>query len=486
MRERDSAGRCAHERGHVTDSMFYGHGYATDSSRRIFCDVCRYQRWLDVEAALALAQEEQEILPPGVGGQIADAARVENLDLAGVANSVKASGHSLVGLLAALTEVCPGQSGQYVHYGATTQDIQDTAQALEMRAVLDELEVALRRCVRAQLDLVASHGHALCLGRTHARAAVPMTLGVKLAGWIDELVRQGERIAAMRPRVLVAQMFGAVGTMAGSHDQGLEILERVAARLGLAVPEVAWHVARDRVAEFVCTLAMTTATLGRIADEVRLLSRPEFGELEEHWQSGEIGSSAMPHKRNPEVCEQIVALSRLAAGLVAPALMAMSGDGERDARALRIEWACVPDVSHYCLAACQMAAGVLDRLQVDEDRMRANLQAAGDEIFSEQLMLALAEPVGKQRAHAVVYELVISARRAHRTLREQFETDPDCAGLLDAVRLDAVFDPARHLGAAERLTSQAVQAANRYLHRTPGKAVGAVTEPDAPAQGGAQ
>lgn len=476
MREQDSAHECAHERGHVTDSMFYGHGYATDASRSIFCDVCRYQRWLDVEAALALAQEELGVIPTGVGSQIADAARVEKLDLAAVARNVRASGHSLMGLLAALTQVCPEQSGQYVHYGATTQDIQDTAQALEMRMVLDELEVVLRRCVHALLDLVASHRHTICLGRTHARAAVPMTLGVKLAGWIDELVRQGERVTAMRPRVLVAQMFGAVGTMAGSQDQGLEILGRVAARLRLAEPEVAWHVARDRVAEFVCTLAMTTASVGRIADEVRLLSRPEFGELEEHWQPGAIGSSTMPHKRNPELCEQIVALSRLATGSVAPALMAMSGDGERDARALRIEWACVPDVSHYCLAACQMAAGVLERLRVDDDRMRANLEAAGDEIFSEQLMLALAQPVGKQRAHALVYDLVISARRAHRTLREQFETDPECARLLDPARLDVVFDPARHLGAAERLTSRALRAANRYLFRTSGKHV----VPDAP------
>jgi adenylosuccinate lyase len=483
MPEKDEGRWCSHQRGHITDSVFFGHGYATEASRSIFCDLCRVQRWLDVEAALALVQEELGIIPEGVGQRIAATARAEKLDLTAVARSVRESGHSLVGLLAALARACPGDSGQYVHFGATTQDIQDTAQVLEMRAVLGELDALLRRCVRALLDLLAANGNAMLLGRTHARPAMPMTLGVKLAGWIDEILRQAERIAAMRPRVLAVQMYGAVGTMAGFGDKGPVLLDRMATRLDLAAPDAAWHVARDRVAEFVCTLAMTCASVARIADEIRLLSRPEFGEFEEGWMPGAIGSSTMPHKRNPEVCEQIVALARLAAGLVVPALLAMSGDGERDARALRVEWACVPDAAHYCLAACQKTAGVLERLHIDHDRLQANLAAAGDEIFSEKLMLALAGPIGKQRAHALIYELAISARQARIPLRQAFEADPECARLLDAARLDTVFDPADHLGAARHLTAGVVEAACRYMQSPAPKVPGALP---GPASGGPQ
>lgn len=459
----DQGRPCVHERGHITDSLLHGHGYATAASRRIFCDLCRCQRWLDVEAALALAQEELGMIPDGAGRLIATSAQVANLDLTSVARHVRESGHSLVGLIAALSRACPGQSGQYVHFGATTQDIQDTAQVLEMRAVLDELDAILRRCVRALLVLLSAHRHAIAVGRTHARPAVPMTFGVKVAGWVDEILRQAGRITQLRPRVLVVQLHGAVGTMAGFGDRGPALAERLAASLGLAVPNTAWHVARDRVAEFVCALAMTSASVARIADEIRLLSRPEFGEVELGWTLGEIGSSTMPHKRNPEVCEQIVALSRLIVGLVTPALLAMVGDGERDARALRMEWVCVPDAAHYCLAACEMAAGVFDRLRVDRDGLQANLRAAGDEIFSENLMLALARPMGKQRAHRLVYELTIRARESGIPLRAAYEAEPACAGLLEAGQLDAVFDAVASLGAAEHITSRVIAAAAQYI-----------------------
>lgn len=452
---------CGHKRGHITDSWFHGHAYATAASKAIFCDLCRCQRWLDVEAALALAQDELGMIPEGTGSLIEAAARMDNLDLAAVARHVRESGHSLVGLLSALAGACEGESGQYVHFGATTQDIQDTAQVLEMRAVLDELDATLRRGVGALLTLLSDHRHAVTIGRTHARPAVPMTLGVKVAGWIDEILRQAERIAETRARVLVVQLHGAVGTMAGFAGSGPALAERVATRLGLAVPRTAWHVARDRVAEFVCALAMTTASMARIADEIRLLSRPELGEFELGWDAGAIGSSTMPHKRNPEVCEQIVALSRLSTGLVTPALLAMGGDGERDARALRVEWGCVPDAAHYCLAACEMAAGAFEQLRVNRDGLQANLRAAGDEIFSENLMLALARPMGKQRAHRLVYELAIAAHEARIPLRKVFEADPACAGLLDSGQLDAVFSPV--VGAAEHLTAQVMAAAERYV-----------------------
>ncbi|MTD54747.1 class-II fumarase/aspartase family protein [Amycolatopsis pithecellobii] len=464
--EFDAPAACRHERSHITDSIFHGHSYATAASKRIFCDVCRYQRWLDVEAALAMTQGELGILPAKAAKDIEASARVELLDLDAVREDALRSGHSLIGLLRALRRVTPDDSGEYLHYGATTQDIQDTAQSLEIRDVLDELDQLLRSIVTSLVRLAERHGDALSLGRTHAQPALPMGFGVKLAGWIDEILRHAERVATMRPRVLTVQMFGAVGTMAGFGEHGPAVLSGCAARLGLGVPASSWHTARDRVAEYVSTLAMIAATLARIADEIRLLSRPEFAEVEEAWQHGEIGSSTMPHKRNPERCEQVVALARLCAGLVAPALMAMTGDGERDARALRVEWACVADAAHYCLAAATLTAGVLDGLRVDTHRLAANVRRAGDQLATERLMLALARKLGRQTAYERVYDLVQRAHADGRSVRAQLADDPTLAGLLDPVELDHVFDPMSHLGRSPQLTRRAVEAATSWLQKT--------------------
>ncbi len=460
---RGTGAGCQHERGHITDSRFYGHGYATMASRRIFCDVCRYQRWLDVEAALALSQADVGMLPTAVAQDIADAARLELLDLDEVQKNIRSSGHSLVGLLGAFQAACRGDSGQYVHYGATTQDIQDTAQSLELREVLDEVHRLLRLVVKPLVRLAERHGSAPALGRTHAQPALPLGFGVKIASWIDEILRHTERIEAMRPRLLAVQMFGAVGTMAAMGDQGPAVLDRCAQRLGLTVPAIGWHVSRDRVAEFVATLAMVTATMGRVTDEIRLLSRPEFGEVEEGRQHGAIGSSTMPHKRNPEACEQVVALARLATGMVGPALMAMTADGERDARALRIEWACVPDISHYCLAACEITSGVVDRLHVNDYRLLGNVAAVRDEVASETLMLTLAKYLGKQNAFTQVYELIARARTHGHLVQEELAMDAELSDVLSKEDIDQVFDPAHHLGASDLLTARVVNAAKTWL-----------------------
>jgi len=450
---------CAHERGHIVDSSFYGHGYATDESRRVFCDVCRFQRWLDVEAALALAQGELGIIPTGAAESIAATAQVELIDLDAVRDEVLRSRHSLVGLLHALQAACPGETGQYVHYGATTQDIQDTAQSLEMRDVLDRLELDLRGLVGALAELAEEHAATPAVGRTHARPALPISFGLKVASWVDELLRHAERVEQARRRVLVAELFGGTGTLAGFGPSGRELVRRFAVRLGLAAPDVGWHTARDRVVEFVVTVAAVAGTAARIADEIRSLSQPEFGEVEESWTYGVVGSSTMPHKRNPERCEQVVVLAKLAAAQVGVALAGMGGDHERDSRALRVEWACVPDVSHYALAACAILTGILDGLQVDVERMRRNLDAVADEVASEALMLVLGERLGKQSAHALVYELSQTAFEERRPLRELVRGRTE----LDEETLDRLFDPTRYLGESAALALGVVERARRWL-----------------------
>lgn len=456
--------QCKHTRGHISDSHFYGNSYATPESRAVFCDVCRAQRWLDVEVALAQAEAELGMIPHAAAAYIAAAADVDRLDLDAVRDEVARSRHSLVGLLRVFQETCADDSGQYIHYGATTQDIQDTAQSLEMRDVIDQLDSELRAIVECLTDMAEQHVDTLAVGRTHARAALPMSFGLKVASWVDELLRHAQRIDAMRERVLVAELFGGVGTMAGFGDRGPELLERFAARVGLHVPLVAWHVARDRVVEYVATLAGVAGTLARIADELRILSRPEFGEVEEGWTYGVVGSSTMPHKRNPERLEQVVVMAKLAASQVGVALSGMTGDHERDSRSLRVEWVCVPDVSHYCLAGCAILRTVLDGLEVHTDRVESNARAVADEIASESLMLLLAERIGKQNAHEHVYRLSQEAYGEGRTLREVIGQDEQTLALLDEEILRRTFQPSSYLGQSVELTASVVARGREWLH----------------------
>lgn len=453
---------CQHERSHIVDSAFYGHRYSTVATRRIFCDRCRFQRWLDVEAALALAQADLGMIPVDAAEQISKAAQVGLLDLTEVRQEIRRTGHSLVGLLRVFQSVCGPDAGEYIHYGATTQDIQDTGQSLEMRDVLDEADRVLRAVLTRLAELAESHDSTVALGRTHAQPALPMAFGMKIASWIDEILRHGERIAAMRPRVQAAQLFGGVGTMAGFGAQALPLLTGFADRLGLSAPLVGWHVARDRVAEYATTLAMVAGTMGRIADEVRLLSRPEFGEVEEGWQHGKVGSTTMPHKRNPEACEQAVVMARLTAGLMSTALYSMSGDNERDSRSLRTEWACVPDVSHYTLIACEIVRTILDGLIVHTDRMRDNAEVVADQLATEGLMLALGRHVGKQTAHEHVYELSQASRRDGTPLRDLVR-EHHAGSLIGKDELDRIFDPAEYLGQSGPLTRRVVAHARAWL-----------------------
>ncbi len=454
---------CRHERGHITDSWFHGDSYATAESRRIFCDVCRMQRWLDVEAALAASQADIGVIPAEVADEIRRAADIGRIDLDALREDFRATRHSLVPLLRAFATSCRDGAGDFVHFGATTQDVQDTAQVLEMREVCDLVDRDLRALLARLRPLAVDHRDTLMIGRTHARPALPTTFGLKVAGWIDELCRHAERLSAMRRRVLVAELHGGVGTMAGFQGRGMELLHAFAARLELGVPVVAWHAARDRVSEFVTTLAMVVATLARIADEIRTLGRPEFGELEEGWHHGRVGSSTMPHKRNPEACEHVVVLARLARACASLGLEAMLDEHERDSRALRLEWLAVADVSHHALAALTALGRVLDGLHVHADRMAQRARAAAGELCSEALMLTLAGRVGKQHAYQLVYDL-------SQTAQDEGELLDSCAARSEQVRahlgeaeLARVFDPACQLGETAALVDAAVEQLDRTL-----------------------
>lgn len=453
---------CSHDRSHVLDSRFHGHCYSTLKSRGVFCDVCRLQRWLDIEVALAQSQAELGMIPVGHAEAIAAAAHFGQLDHDAIADAIRATGHSLVGLLRALEERAGQEAATSVHLGATTQDIQDTGQALEMRDVLDLITRDLHDLLGVLRPLAIAHRETLMIGRTHARPALPMTFGLKVAGWIDELVRHLDRIGQARARIVVAQLSGGVGTMVGFGDRGPELLERFAHRLGLGVPVVSWHAIRDRVAEFGSLLGMIASSAARIADEVRLLGRPEFDELEEVWSHGQIGSSTMPHKRNPEVCEQIVVMARLARAQVPVLFDAMLTEHERDGRTLRLEWPAVAEVSHYTLTSLSMLTTVLAGLRVRGDVMGARAHEVSALINSEAIMLALAEVIGKTRAYQRIYRLSQDALSRRVPLRDLLAADPEVRLALGH-RLEALLEPAQYLGASVHIVDRTIAELDRRI-----------------------
>lgn len=459
---------CEHERSHIVDSPFFGHGYSTPTSRRIFCDVCGMQRWLDIEVALALSQAELGMIPHEAADEIQRTARLERIDLDEVREGIRRSEHALVSLLHVVEAACSGGAGEYLHHGATTQDVIDTAQVLEVREVLEQIASELRALVLRLVELASQHRDTLMIGRTHARPALPTTFGLKVAGWLDELLRQAERLATVRRTVLVAQLFGGVGTMAGFGGSGRELIDTFARRLSLEAPRLSWHVSRDRFAEYVTSLAMLTATLGRIADEVRMLSRPEYGELEEGWTHGTVGSSTMPHKRNPERLQQVVVLARLTRANVALGLEGMIQEHERDSRGTRLEWLAIPEVSHFTLAALAILRPILVGLRVHDEHMASRAHLAAEQLCTEALMLALGRSIGKQSAHSLVYELSQAAQTSGGSLRQSLAERPDVAGLLAPGELDAVFDPAQHLGQAGEMVDQTLAVARRWLESSSG------------------
>ncbi|AXA91387.1 adenylosuccinate lyase family protein [Massilia sp. YMA4] len=442
---------CLHEHSHILDSKIHGGGYAGPISRRIFCSHCRLQRWLDVEAALALAQADLDIIPRQAAFEIERAAKLSAIDLDSVAEGVAETGHSLMPLLSALKANCSASASEFIHYGATTQDIQDTAQSLEMRDVLDAMDDALDVLLQRLAVLARAHGNSLMVARTHSIPALPTTFALKVAGWIDELLRHRERLAEVRQRVLVAQLFGGVGTMAAFGSQAMLLLEGFARRLNLQVPLAGWHVARDRVAEFVSTLAMATASLARVADEIRTLNRWEIGEVEVGWSAQQIGSSTMPHKRNPEGCEQVVVLARLAKTQVMLALDAMILEHERDYRGTRLEWCAVADVSHYALMAISLVTDTIGQLTVNDKKMEGNARAFADSICTEALVFEMAKKLGKSSAYEIVFEISQACQRDRVSIRDAIESDPRVTAVMEKEALARLFEPRSHLGMSEKI-----------------------------------
>jgi len=433
---------------HVIDSTLFRNDYSTEDTRTLWSARSVLQSWLDVEAALARAEAAVGIIPEGAAVEITRVADASLYDLDELREEMERTAHPIVPVVRAMTALSTGDAGHWVHWGATTQDITDTGNVLLMKGSLQLIEDGLAAVTEEVRRLAIEHRDTVMVGRTHGQQALPVTFGFKAAVWLDELQRHATRLAEARPRILVGQFAGAVGTMASVGEAGLEVQRRMMEDLGLGVPNISWHAARDRTAEYAFLLALVTGAMGHIAREVTILQRSEIAELEEPNPRGKVGSSTMPHKRNPHISENVGALARLTRATAVTALDGVVNENERDWIALQSEREYLARLSCHTHAALVQTAHVLEGISVRSGNMRRNLDLTGGMLLSEAVMLALGRTLGRQVAHDVVYDACMKAFETETTMKAALLADPQVAEHFDEAAIDALMDPEAYTGLA--------------------------------------
>jgi len=436
-----------------TDGVLFKDVFGTPEMREVFREERFVERFLEVEAALARAEADAGLIPESAAEEIGRAASLDYLDLDAVEENVAEIHLFTMAIIEAWKEGV-GDAGEYIHWGATSQDISDTALLLQVREGLEIVRRDLEAVGDALAALAEAHADTPMIGRTHHVQAIPITFGLKAATWLDEVGRGLDRLDELEERLLAVEFFGATGTLASLGEAGLAVQEGLAEELDLRVPDVAWYAARDRFAELLTTLAMVTATLGRISKGVLMLNRPEFGELSEPIGEGEIGSSTMPHKRNPVRSEEAHMLARLVRSGAGTAFELMESHDERDASTWFAEFALVPEAFLYTGRALSNVLETLSDLGVHEDAMADNLGHYGGLVASERVMMALAGEIGRQTAHDVVGEAAMAALDGEGSFAALL-TDDDRVTLSDD-RIEELTDPTAYTGLSTRLTERAV------------------------------
>ncbi len=426
----------------------------------IFADRGRLQGMLDFEAALAMAEAACGIVPANAVAPITAQCRAESFDIAVLGREAANTGNIAIPLVKHLTaKVRAGNedAARYVHWGATSQDVMDTGLVLQLRQAIAIMEPDLARLAKALAILADKHKATVMAGRTWLQQALPITFGLKVAGWVDAVQRHQVRMAEIKPRLLMLQFGGAAGTLASLGANGLKVATALAHELKLGLPALPWHAERDRLVEFASWLGGLAGITGKIARDVSLMMQSEIGEAFEAAGAGKGGSSTMPHKRNPVACASILAAATRAPGLVATMLAAMPQDHERGLGGWHAEWETLPDLTMTAGGALHLCVGLIDGLEVDAARMRHNLDATNGLIMAEALAMALAEKLGKAEAHHAVEAACKRAVAEQRHLRAVVADDPAIAKHFDAKQLDQLFDPTRYTGVASLFIDRALK-----------------------------
>lgn len=430
--------------------------FETLAMQRICAPEAQVKRMLAFEAALARAQARAGVIPPEAAEQIdriclhdprSDTGGV--LDLVRLQHDAVAAGNLAIPFVKQLTAKVAesnAEAARFVHWGSTSQDVLDSALVMQLRAATMLLASEVDRLCDAIAPLVERHASTPMAGRTLLQQALPITFGVKAGGWLDALGRHQERLMRAHTTISVLQFGGAAGTLASLGDQADAVAQALADELQLALPAVPWHTHRDRVAEIATVCGLLVGTLGKIARDIELAAQTEVGELREPDAPGKGGSSTLPHKRNPVACTYVVAAATRMPGLVATMLSAMLQEHERAAGAWQAEWAVLPEILQLAAASLAHLNEVAAGLEVDSDRMRANLDITQGQLMAEAVTLALGAQMGRMPAHERVQAACKRATQTDGPLREQLLADEVIGGALSAADIDRLLDPVNYLG----------------------------------------
>jgi len=440
------------------DSPILGTLYGSDAMRAVFAETAYFQKMLDVEAALARVQGRMGMIPADAAEAIIAAAKVENLKTEDLAASARNVGYPVVGLVAGLAKAA-GAFGGWTHWGATTQDIMDTATVLQVREALDLIETELNAILNALTDQADKYRATVMAGRTHLQQALPVTFGLKCAVWAMPFLAHLDRLKQIRSRVEQVEFAGAAGTLASLGDQGIAVMEGLAEELGLKAPLAPWHVCRDALAEAVSFLGIVCGTLSKIATDIILLAQTEVGEVAEPYVAGRGQSSTMPQKRNPIASEYILAAARSVQGLVPVMLGAMVQDHERATGPWQAEALVIPQAFLLTHGALLHARAIAEGMVVDAERMRANLDISHGLIVSEAVMMGLAPVLGRGEAHHVVKHACDVALTEKISLADALERDPKVTAKLDRAAIEALIEPGNYLGSTQAFIDRVLAAA---------------------------
>jgi 3-carboxy-cis,cis-muconate cycloisomerase len=427
----------------------------SSAAMRAICDDETYlQHMLDFEAALARAEAASGVIPAGAADAIAKACKAGSFDLGALAEAATRSGNLAIPLVKALTaEVAraDAEAARYVHWGATSQDVIDTATMLTLRAAIDALLVDLDRAIAGFAGLARKHRDTAMVARSWLQHALPMPFGLKLAEYASALHRSRARLQRLRSQGLALQFGGAAGTLAALGDKGLQVAEKLAQELELTLPEAPWHTHRDRIAEAASVFAILTGSCGKIARDISLMMQTDVAEAFEPSGEGRGGSSTMPHKRNPVAAATILAAATMAPNLAATIFAAQVQDHERSAGPWHAEWPTLPMLQLVTSGALAGIVDIAEGLEVDVARMRVNLEATHGLIMAEAVTFALAEKIGKSEAHHLMEAASKKAVADRKDLRDVLAADPKVTAHLDADRLSKLFEPMGYQGVAQAL-----------------------------------
>jgi 3-carboxy-cis,cis-muconate cycloisomerase len=430
----------------IIDSAIFQGIFSSDAMRQVWSDENRTQKYLDIECALARVQGRLGLIPQEAADEIMSHCRLDQIDLVRLRAQTERIGYPILGVVSQLNLLCRDKLGEYCHWGATTQDITDTATVLQIREALDLVDAELAAISAALAELAREHRDTPVIGRSNLQQAIPVTFGYKMAGLLSAIERHRQRLDQLKPRVLVGEFAGAAGTLASLQTGAMQTQAGLCAELGLGQPLIAWHTIRDNIAEVGCLLGLIGGTLGKLSMDVKLMMQTEVGEVQEPYYHGRGSSSTMPQKRNPISSAYIHGAISVLRQHAAALMDAMVADHERSTGPWQIEWIVLPEAFCLLAGALKQSRVIVEGLEVDPVAMRRNLDLTHGLVMSEAVMMGLGPCIGREYAHDLVYDICREAVKQQRPLLDLLCEHPEINVHLSRAQLAELCEPANYLG----------------------------------------